>query len=98
MQQEKLYNSYNIKHFSFTLSYVVYFEMKKKTGNVIVTYPITQEYLLQTRAVLVISWFHWNNLKTKKSVSTKNPFLALSSFAIIHQNMTFFPYQENKES
>ena len=50
MQQERLHNSYNIKHFSFTLSYVVYFEMKKKTGNVIVTYPITEEYLLQTRA------------------------------------------------
>ena len=54
MQEEKLYNLYNIKHFSFTLSYVVYFEMKKKTGNVIVTYPMTEEYLLQTRALLVL--------------------------------------------
>ena len=33
-------------------------------------YPITEEYLLQTRApLLIITWFHWNNLKSKKSVS-----------------------------
>ena len=89
MQQEKLYNSYKYQNIFLHIK-LVYFEMKKKTGNVIVTYIQSLKSIYCKHVLLSVSTETIWNLKNPL-VCTKNPILALSrSFAIIHQKYDIF--------